>query len=45
MKTRSIVAIVRFPLMKLIKETKLDLPKTFISESLFAKKKIKLLGF
>lgn len=44
MKTRSIVPIVRFPFMKSIIETKLDSPKTFTSQSLFAKK-IKLLGF
>lgn len=44
MKTTSIMAIVRFPLMKFIIETKLDLPEIFISESLFAKK-LKLPGF
>lgn len=45
MKTVSIVATVRFPLMKLIIETKLDLSKTFISERDLFAKQMKLLGF
>lgn len=45
MKTRSILAIVKFPLMKIITETKLDLPETFISERDLFAKQMKLLGY